>query len=85
MKRSNVVQHFTPDHVNTTRVLDFQRFNIDDNSSRSPCIMPNVEEEVKKMASNDADIDEEGDDQVSPNLPSEYLCQIYIFRASTHD
>jgi hypothetical protein len=30
--------------------------------------MPNVEEEVKKTASHEADIDEEADDQVSPNF-----------------
>jgi hypothetical protein len=30
MRRSNVMQHFTPDHVNTTRALDFQRTDLDE-------------------------------------------------------
>jgi hypothetical protein len=68
MRRSNVVQRFIPEHVNTSRTLDFQRFDEDDNSCGSPCIMPNVEEEVKKTTSDEADIDEEADDQVSPNF-----------------
>jgi hypothetical protein len=68
MRRSNVVQHFTPEHITISRVLDFQRFDTNDNSCGSPCIMPNVEEEVKKMASDEADIDEEADDQVNPNF-----------------
>jgi hypothetical protein len=62
IRRNNVVQSFTPDYINITRTEDFQRFDADDNSCKSPCIMPNVEDEVKKMASNDADIDEEVDD-----------------------
>jgi hypothetical protein len=65
MRKSNVVQRFTPKHVNTTRALDFQGSDLEENPSISTCIMPNMEEEAK---GNDADIGKESDDQVVPDL-----------------
>jgi hypothetical protein len=62
MRRSNVVQCFNVDHVNTMRALDFQRIDVDNISCRSPCIMPNIKEEVKPMATDDANIDKDSDD-----------------------
>jgi hypothetical protein len=65
MRKSNVVQRFTPEHVNTTRALDFQRTDLAEIPCTSTSIMPNVEEEAQ---GDDADIGEESDDQVSPKL-----------------
>jgi hypothetical protein len=65
MRRSNVVQRFTPDHVNTTRALDFQGTDLDKIPCISTCIMLNVKEEAK---GDDANIDKKSDDQVSPKL-----------------
>jgi hypothetical protein len=69
MRRSNVVQCFTPEHVNTMRALDFQGTDLEEYCT-SMCIMPNVEEEAK---GDDADIGEESDDQVSPELEIAFL------------
>ena len=59
MWRSNVVQHFILEHVNTTRALDFQGSDLEEIPCTSTCIMSNVEEEAK---GDDADIGEENDD-----------------------
>jgi hypothetical protein len=77
MRRSNVVQCFILEHVNTTRALDFQGSDLEENPSTSTCIMPNVEEEAK---GDDSDIGEESDDQVSPRL--EVAFSIHIKHAS---
>jgi hypothetical protein len=76
MRRSNVVQCFTPEHVNTMRALDFQGTDLEEYCT-SMCIMPNVEEEAK---GDDADIVEESDDEVSPKL--EVAFSILIKHAS---
>ena len=60
-----MVQRFILKHVNTTRTLDFQGLDLEENPSTSTCIMPNIEEEAK---GDDADIGEESNDQVSPIL-----------------
>jgi hypothetical protein len=77
MRRSNVVQHFTPEHVNTTRALNFQGTDLEEIPCTSTCKMPNVEEEAKE---DDIDIGEENDDQVSPKL--EVAFSILIKHAS---
>ena len=71
-----MVQRFTPDHINTTRTLDFERTNLDKIPCISMCIMPNVEEEAKE---DDANINKESDDQVSPKL--EFAFSILIKHA----
>jgi hypothetical protein len=65
MRRSNVVQRFIPEHVNTMRALDFQGTDLAEIPCTSTSIMPNVEEEAQ---GDDAHIGEESDDQVSPEL-----------------
>jgi hypothetical protein len=77
MQRSNVVQRFIPEHVNTTRALDFQGTNLAEIPCTSTSIMPNVEEEAQ---GDDADIGEESDDQVSSEL--EVAFSILIKHAS---
>ena len=61
MKKINVVQCFIPNHVNTTRALDFQIINTNKIPCTSMCILLNVEEEAKALAIDDADIDEESE------------------------
>ena len=61
MQRSNVVQCFTPEHINTMSALDFQGSDLEENPRKSTCIMPNIEEEAKE---DDVDINEESDDQI---------------------
>jgi hypothetical protein len=77
MRRSNVVQRFTPKHVNTTRALNFQGTDLAEIPSTSMSIMPNVEEEAQI---DDANIGKESDDQVSPKL--EVAFSILIKHAS---
>jgi hypothetical protein len=77
MRRSNVVQRFIPEHVNTTRALDFQGTDLAEIPCTSTSIMPNVEEEAQ---GDDADIGEESDDQVSPKL--EVAFSIFIKHGS---
>ena len=59
------MQHFNVDHFNTLRALDFHKTNTNKIPYKSMCIMPHVNEEAK---ANDANIDKESDDQVSPNF-----------------
>jgi hypothetical protein len=77
MRKSNVVQCFIPEHVNTTRVLDFQTAEADEIPSIGTCSLPNVEEIAKEMATDDADIDEENEDQVSFNFQIAFLLNSY--------
>jgi hypothetical protein len=44
MWKSNVVQRFSREHVNTTRVLDFQTAEADKIPSTGTCSWPNVVE-----------------------------------------
>jgi hypothetical protein len=80
MRKSNVVQRFTPEHVNTTRALDFQGMDLAEIPCISTSIMPNVEEEAQ---GDDADIGEESDDQVSPKF--EVAFSILIKHASAFE
>jgi hypothetical protein len=41
------------------------------------CILPNVKEEVKALATDDVDIDEESEDQVSFNFQKSFLVNKY--------
>jgi hypothetical protein len=77
MRKSNVVQRFIPEHVNTTRVLDFQIAEADEIPSTGTCSLPNVEEIAKEMATDDDDIDEENEDQVSFNFQIAFLLNRY--------
>jgi hypothetical protein len=58
MRRSNVLSHFNADHGDTSRTLDFQI---------------SVIEEVEAMAIDDADVDNNCHDQVSPSFQLAYL------------
>jgi hypothetical protein len=77
MRKNNVVQCFIPEHVNTTRVLDFQTAEADEIPSTSTCSLPNIEEIAKEMAIDDADIDKENEDQVSLNFQIAFLLNRY--------
>jgi hypothetical protein len=71
------MQCFTPEHVNTTRALDFQGTDLAEIPCTSTSIMPNVKEEPQ---GDDVDIGKESDDQVSPEL--EVAFSILIKHAS---
>jgi hypothetical protein len=77
MRRSNVVQRFIPEHVNTTKALDFQGSDLEEIPCTSTCIMPKVEEEAK---GHDANIGKESHDQISSKL--EVAFSIHIKHAS---
>jgi hypothetical protein len=77
MRRSNVVQRFIPDHVNTARALDFQTTDAHKIPCTSMCILPNVKEEAKALARDDADVDEDSEDQVSFNFQIAFLVNRY--------
>jgi hypothetical protein len=68
-----VVQRFIPEHVNTTRALDFQIAEADEIPCTSTCSLPNVAEEAKALAKDDANIAEESEDQVSFNFQIAFL------------
>jgi hypothetical protein len=77
MRRSNVVQCFIPKHVNTTRALDFQTTKADEIPCTNTCSLPNIEEEAKALARDDADIAEESEGQVSFNFQIAFLVNRY--------
>jgi hypothetical protein len=72
-----VVQRFSPEYVNTTRALNFQTAETDKIPSTGMCNLPNVEEIAKEMATDDADIDEENEDQVNFNFEIAFLLNRY--------
>jgi hypothetical protein len=57
--------------------LNFQTTNADEVPCTSMCILPNVKEEVKALATDDVDIDEESEDQVSFNFQKSFLVNKY--------
>jgi hypothetical protein len=77
MRNSNVVQCFIPEHVNTTRNLDFQTTEANKIPSTGTCSLPNVEEIAKETGTDDANIDEENEDQVSFNFQIAFLLNRY--------
>jgi hypothetical protein len=58
MRRNNVLPRFNEDHGDTSRTLDFQN---------------SVIEEVEVMAIDDADVDNDCHNQVSPNFQLAFL------------
>jgi hypothetical protein len=77
MRRNNVVQRYIPKHVNTTRVPDFQIAEADKIPYTSTYILPNVEEEAKALARDDANIDEKSEDQISFYFQITFLINRY--------
>jgi hypothetical protein len=57
MRRSNVVPHFNSNHGNTTKTLDFQRTDIEDNACKNTYIQTILEEVAEATARTDADVD----------------------------
>lgn len=73
MQRINVVPLFNSDHVYTTRILGFQRTDIEDNTCKSTYIQPILEEVAEATPRIDASVDQESPIQVSPKFQLTFL------------
>jgi hypothetical protein len=73
MRRSNVLPRFSADHGESSRTLDFENTDIEDSSRKDNCMQPVLEGEVEAMDRDDADVDKECYNQVSPNNQLAFL------------
>ena len=73
MRRSNVLPQFSTDQGESLRTLNFENIDIEDSSCKDNCLQPVLEEKVEAMGRNDANVDKDCYDQVSPNNQLAFL------------
>jgi hypothetical protein len=73
MRRSNVLSRFSADHDDLSRILDFENTDIEDSALKNNYMQPVLEKEAEAMDRNDADVDKDCHDQVSPNNQLAFL------------
>jgi hypothetical protein len=61
-----VVPSYNVDHGDTSRTLDFQILDIEDNARRSTCLWPILKEEAEAMAINNEEVVKDSPNQVCP-------------------
>ena len=64
MRKSNVVLSYNVDHGDTSRTLDFQILDIEDNTHGNTYMWPIFKEEVEAMAINDEGVVKDSPNQV---------------------